>query len=447
MDAQSSDKAAGAVTHHAMLLRFRASNFRSLRDTQELSMVVPTWVPSEGRLTFGIPRRTDRVGTVAGIYGSNASGKSTVILALWEMKRAVMSSHQRWAPDGGAPHDPFLLDSEHGELPSVFEVEILLRGERWQYGFGLDRYGVDTEWLYSFPLSKRRVWFERSRDKGFYIGKSLVGQVATLQDLTRGNSLFLSVGAANNHPDLALVANWFSNGIRYCSGPDEGMRTRITTDELSHAERGPRIQGLLRLADMGIVGADQVSKPADPEARDRLTRVLAIFAPENEPVPPKFFDDMEREVTLLHRASAGAKPLALNAESRGTQAWFALLGPVVLALDEGCTLLVDEIDSSLHPHVVASLIRLFRAPSTNPNGAQLVFTTHDVSLLGGFAGDGRMHRDELWFTEKDESGATTLYPLTDYRPRKGENLERGYLSGRYGAIPVLDEAAVGWEAG
>jgi AAA15 family ATPase/GTPase len=128
-------------------------------------------------------------------------------------------------------------------------------------------------------------------------------------------------------------------------------------------------------------------------------------------------------------------PFSLERESFGTRAWLMSLPPLLSALGRGAVVAVDELDASLHPRMVAEIANMFASPRSNPRGAQLVFTTHDVSLLGNLPVDRPLGRDEVWLTEKDDSGATELYPLTDLKPRKDENLERGYLLGCYGAVP------------
>ena len=122
-------------------------------------------------------------------------------------------------------------------------------------------------------------------------------------------------------------------------------------------------------------------------------------------------------------------------ESRGTRAWFELIGPVLSALKSGSLLVIDELDASLHPSLSEELIRLFHDPTTNRHGAQLIFTSHDTSLLN------HLNRDEVWLTEKNENGATRLGALADFageRVRRSQNLERAYLHGRFGALPDVD---------
>lgn len=146
------------------------------------------------------------------------------------------------------------------------------------------------------------------------------------------------------------------------------------------------------------------------------------------------------DVFLLHKVEEGeGEWLPLEMESAGTITLLELATRLVRALRHGSLFCIDELEASLHPALGLELVRLFHSRQRNPNGAQLIFTTHDTNLLGNLLGEPPLRRDQVWFTEKDNAGTTHLYPLTDYSPRKEENLERGYLQGRYGAIPFLGQ--------
>ena len=162
---------------------------------------------------------------------------------------------------------------------------------------------------------------------------------------------------------------------------------------------------------------------------------------DNDEHPDDDDDDVrlfiQDRLKLTHRGPQESVELDAEDESLGTMVWIGLVGPLLDALDSGSILLADELDASLHPHLVDQLIALFQNPETNPHDAQLIFNSHDVTLLGD-SKNRRLGRDQIWFTEKDVDGATTLYPLADLSPRKDEALERRYLQGRFGALPVLD---------
>lgn len=412
-----------------MLLRFRVANYRSLRHEQELSLVAtefnegtarPTGVRADGREVKALP--------VAGIYGANASGKSNVLLAMQAMQEAVRSSLAEWALEEGVPREPFALSAKAREETTLFEVDLLLGRDRirYTYGFELSDERIEAEWLHAYPHRHRQTWFDRdasqSGDAQFsFPGEGMKGtkrEKEQLAEFTRANSLLLTVAASLNHPQLSVVHRWLSSQLTILTSgaPGSGwLHAQRLSRVASPAGTGhpderelDRMVKLLQKADLGIAGVlVDPSKPA--ESRVRL---------------------------LHHRDGDSPLPLDLaSQESRGTLAWFNHLGPVLHALDEGSVLVIDELDASLHPALSAELIRLFRDPRSNPHTAQLIFTTHDATLLGSAMLERPLDRDEVWITSKSRTGETALYPLIDARPRKEENLERGYLRGRYGGIP------------
>jgi hypothetical protein len=217
------------------------------------------------------------------------------------------------------------------------------------------------------------------------------------------------VGAQFNHPQLALVHAWFRDNLWLVTpGADLLGRVGYTVDRLADRAFRARVEELLRAADLGIVGLEL-------DTADGVSRVQLLHDGPNG----RALLDFERQ------------------ESLGTQAWLAFLGPMLSALDTGAVVLVDELESSLHPLLAAEVLRLFRDPAANFRNAQLICTLHDVSLLGS----GHMERplllDEIWVTEKMRTGESELYPLTDAKPRAEDSLERGYLRGRYGGVPKV----------
>lgn len=417
-----------------MLIRFRASNFRSLRDEVELSMVAGSFEEDAGSL---VP--CEALGCsllrVAAIYGANAAGKSNVLAAMEFMSRAVLDSHRAWRPDGPIPRQPFLLDPERAREPSLFEVEFLLEGVRYRYGFRLDSQRILAEWLHAFPNRRSQLWFSRDADSWpvFTFGKRLRGKHRTIEPLTRKNSLFLSVAAENNHPALLPIYSWLTAHFALPGTAKREAFRDLSLALLQDQRHRSLLLRFLKDADLGI--RDWVVSEREFDHRTVLEHMeqlrneirLGIPAPRDE----DYWNQAPFTIELKHEASAGSEGVMLpfQEESLGTQAWFAVSGLSLAALDSGAVLTLDELDTSLHPHLALQVIQIFQDPRRNPKNAQLVFNTHDTNLLGS------LRRDQIWFVEKDSAGATHLYPLTDFRPRKGENLERGYLQGRYGAVP------------
>ncbi|PSM43911.1 hypothetical protein C6Y14_09515 [Streptomyces dioscori] len=399
-----------------MLLRFRVANVRSLRDEQELS-----FVESEDEAS-GAVRPVELAGDrsvgvlpLIGIFGANASGKSNVLTAMVDMRTAVLNSYARWASYDGIPRSVFALDPKGHSEPSFFEVDLVMDGVRWTYGFELGGTRVEAEWLHSYPRGHRQVWLDRdaSRAEVYEWPGSRVKDRAQLVRRTRPNALLLSTAGTDNHPQLSPLFHWFRRNLWLINPEDErGQREAFTRQELSGA-RARRIEELLRVADLGITGTELVD-----DGKGRST------------------------VKLVHRSTTGEVAFDWQAESLGTRSWFALLGPLLLALDEGAVLLVDELDASLHPRFAAEVVRLFHDPYSNPNGAQLVFTSHDPSVLTTPSGGRLLEPGQVWLTEKDKDGATDLYPLTAASPGEGEDLMKSYLAGAFGAVPSLMEGQI-----
>lgn len=418
-----------------MLIQFRVENHRSIRDEQLLSLVAAT--PADrADIRLLHPNGIDEALLPAvALYGANASGKSNVVEALMFMRDAVLDSHRRWEPLGGVPQEPFALSAKSSEA-SRYEIDFIVASVRYRYGFLIDSSRIIEEWLYAWPRRKKQTWFERTEDS-FSFGKFLGGENETIRELTRPNSLFLSAAAQNNHPRLSPIYRWFKGILvhRPRSGaasefrPPLAHRIAELVGEQSvadHERRRHDHEALVRLlqgADIGILDV-KVDTPKRTVSNVGGRRVVTTRS----------------KLRFRHKTQNEDEAwLPLKAESHGTVTLLEIATSLLPVLAQGGVLCIDEFEAGLHPMLALDILRLFQDPKHNPGGAQLIFTTHDTNLLGNILGDPPLRRDQVWFTEKDEAGATTLYPLTDFHPRKEENLERGYLQGRYGAVPFLGE--------
>ncbi|WP_182883692.1 AAA family ATPase [Microbispora sp. H10949] len=427
-----------------MLLRFRVANYASLRDEQELSLVA---LDPHSDLALCNPTQDDlRLLPAAAIYGGNASGKSNLLQALRFMATAVENSHQRWKPGSAIRRNSFRFDGESIGKESMFSVDIALDGTHYEYGFELDDEAVRSEWLYSFTKQQRRVrrvLFERSGPEGSSIrfGEHLRGRKKSIAELVRPNSLYLSAAAANNHPQLTKLYRWFERGIIYIDAGEPWTNLASTLHELEVHDR----EGILRLlshADFGITDVRQELQPMAKEVREGF---IAFFSAINPDFAPG--EDVELQgwpnVEFTHEVRGREYRLPMELESSGTRAWFALLGPILKGFSRGRLVVVDELDAFLHPLLVGELVALFQDPEFNRKGAQLVFNTHDVTLLSSL-NKARLRRDQVWFADRNADGATELHPLTQYRVRDGlDNVFRGYLLGRYRGVPVFDDSFLG----
>ncbi|MBO1417864.1 ATP/GTP-binding protein [Streptomyces sp. FH025] len=412
-----------------MLLNFRVANHRSIRDEQSLQLhpVYDADRPA-GTHWEAVP--------VAGIFGANAAGKSNILDALAYMRRMVVNSHRDAEPDGGVTRRPFRLDEAACDEPSWYVADLLIEGIRYTYGFSVNDEQVVDEWLHSFPHGKKRKIFERSPD-GLEIGDSQHRRELNLvENITEPNVLFMSMAARSRQQDFRPVYDWFAQNLllsRRFTHLGLGVE-RL----LEQQDRNPELIELLRTADLGITefGTEHVLLDEE-ELRKRYGRRI----------PQHRLDELEengpRAVVrpwIGHRGRDGMVRMDVSEESEGTQALLRQAPLFLNALRRGGTFVVDEIDSSLHPILTARLIGLFQNAETNPKGAQLIFTSHDVSLLGRTGGEDILRRDQVWFVEKNEYGETELFALADFKPRQEENRERRYLSGSYGGVPYIDES-------
>ena len=425
------------VRNASVLLSFRASNARSFRDEVEFSFLAtalaePDYVrPVEWR-EGGSPMS---VLPVAGVFGANASGKTNILRIMDDMRSHVLHSFRHGHPTGGVPRRPFLLDESSRTSPSRFEIDLVLEGIRHEYGFVIDGDRVLEEWAYRYPKGRAVLMFRRMRDD-VEIGAVERAKTRAVLALLRPNALLLSTAASANHPALLPLYDWFSRNLLLAEASSRPWRQALTTEMLGDPEKRDQVLALLQAADLGVVDAKK--HEPDPVMQERLRRAVRILngiedEPEGDEGPS--FDELG--IRLTHRGADGDVDLDADDESLGTRIWFGVIGPVVAALDQGSVFLADELDSSLHPALGAELVRLFQSPETNPRRAQLIFNSHDASLLGDAVGDRLLGRDQIWFTEKRNDGTTRLYPLSDLGPRKQEAVGSRYLAGRYGATPIL----------
>jgi hypothetical protein len=407
---------------YPMLLSFRVSNHRSLRDEQQL-LLTPSYDDDGDQAGSGweaVP--------VVGLFGPNASGKSNVLDAIIYMRNMVRGSLRESEPGTGIARHPFALDPTMTEDPSTYVVDLLLHGTRYTYGFAVDDARVIEEWMFSYPRKKKREIFHRRGDAYSY-GEQTPASIRQVEAITESNVLFLSVAARSRQDLVRPVYDWFA-GILFRS-PMSARFSRGLVDPLyrSGSFDFDRVVSLLRAADTGIESAEMVEE-TDEELAQRSARLKKS---EGYSLPRR------RDILFKHRGEQGTFSLGLRDQSFGTQALFDLGLAVFQSLDLGSILVVDELDSSLHPYLTAQLVKLFRDREINVRGAQLLFSSHDATLLGRIQGEEVLQRDHIWFTEKNECGVTELFPLSDFKPRREDNRERRYLAGRYGAVPIVND--------
>ncbi|MBX2928874.1 MAG: AAA family ATPase [Saprospiraceae bacterium] len=417
-----------------MILEFTVGNFLSFRDPVTLSMETST-ISDFPENTFSAARYTLLKSAV--IYGANASGKSNLINAISTMRNAVKNSGKMSSADV-FPVTPYLLDTVTAEKPCFFEILFVLDGLRYRYGFEVSAEKVHAEWLYQAKASAEKPLFIRDGEAIEVSGKFPEGK--NLERKTRANALFLSVCDQFNGEIAQKIVEWFTR-CNTISGLDHQFFRSLSFRLLSGANKQTALDFLDKL-DLGFHEVQLDEEDFSPE-----------LLPEDIPLSARLrlSADLAGKKMLrfntLHDVydPAGKKVLKRvfnldTQESSGTNKVFDLLGPIFDTLMTGKVLWVDELDAKMHPLLTRGLVSLFNSVETNPHNAQLIFATHDTNLLTY----GNFRRDQIYFVEKDERGASHLYSLIEYKDegktvRSDRSFEKDYMQGRYGAIPYLGD--------
>jgi hypothetical protein len=422
-----------------MFIEFNVTNYRSIRDTQTISMAASKYYNELDEMNCfdsgiaGLPKMLRS----AVIYGPNAAGKSNLFRALHFMQSFVLESHS--LQEGQTIKTvPFALNKRSQTEPSEFEIFFLQDNVRYQYGFAANRMRVTKEWLLAFPEGKAQRWYEREYDATadkdkWYFGSKFSGRRQLWQEATRKNALFLSTAIQLNNEQLKPVFSWFQNKFVTIL-PGTSINLKFSIDQCASEEGILRIMEFMNSADISISGIEVKKIPIPPMKSEMLPPDMP------QPIKEKFILEMQGkelpDIQFLHKTDTGESvPFRFSDESDGTKRLFAFAGPWLDMLAKGRILFVDELGTSLHPLMVRFLLGLIQNPEINKYNAQLIFTTHDTSVLD----TDILRRDQIWFVEKDSEQASRLYPLSDFKPRQGEALEKGYLKGRYGALPFIGE--------
>ncbi|GAC86275.1 hypothetical protein GP2_070_00020 [Gordonia paraffinivorans NBRC 108238] len=435
-----------APKSHTMLVSFAAENVRSFRDRLDFSMEATAM--AEPGMARAIPWRNEgrslqKILPVAGVFGANASGKTTLLRAMADMRNFVRGSY---APQRGRSDNtlktlrkPFRLDPHYEMHPSHFEIEVILDGVRHEYGFVVDDERVLREWARWYPRGKAALLFDR---EGMQLRMDRRGSKSrAIRELLREDALVLSIADAAGLELLEPLNRWFEENLLLCDAASRESRGGYTARLMENEDRRKQVLELLQVADLGITDAHRRQPPQ--EAVEFVETVIKALQSARKDQEDDDEDGVEiragdlHHIELSHRGTHGSVPFHISEESLGTVVWLGLVGPLLDALMGGHVLLVDELEASLHPLLVEQFVRLFQNRESNPHGAQLIFNSHEARLLGNSAEDRVIGRDQAWFAEKLPDGSTQLFSLVDLNPRKSEAIAKRYLAGRYGATPIL----------
>lgn len=420
-----------------MLIEFRTANCLSFKDMAEFSMLASNDKTNEDNNTFLVNNR--RILKSAAVYGANGSGKTNFVQAIDFMRDLVLE-------ESPIRNCAYKLDRTMKDEPTFFEIIFIKNNIRYRYGFEIDRKSVLSEWLFYVPTTREASLFTREK-QNITIGRSF-REGRRLSDSIKKDKLFLSLVAELNGESMAQsIIDWFK-GMSVMSGLDSDLRntTKMLSEEGERGEkRKKQILDILhrfdiQIEDIAIKEREFVPIviPANLEISDRDRAVIdslnTFFEKgSGEELPPR--------VIIYRKTYENGKESSIEEfdlrrqESDGTKKLFALAGSLARSLETGKTIVVDELESKLHPLVTKEIVKLFNSKISNKKNAQLIFTTHDTNLLQG----NHFRRDQIWFTEKDKYGSSHLYSLLEYKPRKDASFQKDYINGRYGAIPYIGD--------
>ena len=395
-----------------MILEFCVTNYLSIKDELKLSFVASTLKENLSETNDTIPLSDTGMSIVrsAVIYGANASGKSNVLKALNFYKRFIIDSFKNSQAGESIEVENFRLNSTTVNEPTTMEATFSDGDTIYRYGFEVTDKAVCTEWLYQRVNRKRakevEVFYREDGNTTVHPKSSLLQELVN-KKMVRENALLLSTAAQFNDPKAVAILKWLNDmQVLFCSEDDKLWQQAIK--HLDNEALRNRIVAFAKYADLGIESIAKIDNQIVSSHRQ--------------------YDNEGREINNV--------TFSFNSnESEGTIKYFSLAYPIIDALDNGKRIVIDELDSKLHPLLVKKIITLFNSSETNPKGAQFLFTTHDTFLLSA----NLFRRDQVWFTQKDNFGATEAYSLAEYKVRRTSPFEKDYLQGKYGATPIIGD--------
>jgi len=419
-----------------MLVEFKVNNFRSIKDTATFSMLTS----SKDEENYFEVRNYNLLKSSI-IYGANASGKSNLLKAMAFMGRLVLNRYKIMQSTDLLPHDPYRLSVETENESSTFEIVFFIDEIKYRYGFETDSEVVYSEWLYADEKGKEAKLFFRDVEESDYVNPSKFKEGYDFFNKKEEkikiakNQLFIWKCDQSDGEISKAILGWF-NQFNMIDGMEHDGYINFTMKKMEDEAFRKKIIELVKTADIGI---DDIQL----EEEDMPIEAIAKL-PLPDDVKAKIINEKGwKSVSLntIHQKFdkdgqiIGNVVFELNEdESKGTRKFFAMSAPILDTLKNGKILIIDELDASLHPILTQHLIKLFHNKKINKEKAQLIFATHDTNLLK----PELFRRDQVWLTEKDQYGATTIYSLAQFKNvRKQEDFERQYIQGKYGAIPYL----------
>ena len=442
-----------------MLIQFSVENFLSFDEEQVFSMVATSGDQHPTHLVPDVPRKGESLLRAAALYGANGAGKSNLVQAMRFAKTLIVEGTRG---SQAILVRPFKL-GRNTNRPSKFEFVLKTQGVLYSYGFRIDATRIHEEWLYATPNEQEVKFFERTTSEDstvdVEVGPALSGRSSKQKQFlqfvaqgTRPNQLFLTQAIENNVTGLMPIDNWLQNALFVGTAENQDqnleVRAHLNRDFLAF------LASFLRMADTGATGITSDRQPfsisAWPKSLRDDTYESLRRAKSNGLVPvvtekgtrlllaPDAYGEPLLVTLRLEHQTVEGKPVKFDIweESDGTQRLIHLLS-ALFAFKQAPeqVLVLDELDGRLHPLLSRLLIQTSLAEGGEDRQSQLIFTTHDTNLLDL----DLLRRDEIWFVEKDKGGASHLYSLAEFKTRPDLKIEKGYLNGRFGAIPFIGD--------
>lgn len=411
-----------------MLIDFTVENFRSIKEPITLSAVAQK---SKAASSESSERRNKPDNEIAppfvvegwgfdllpalGIFGANASGKSNVLFALNCLLDYVVFGSGFVSNYGIIP---FMLDGNNQNLPTRFEIRVAVHEAIYTYSLHLTKERVVYEKLdYALAATKKerrlfqRSWNKTTNEYDWENGRYFAGPHTQLEMSVGERDTFMNLLPRLEIPVFNPFKQWITHRIPGV-GHGREERDEVMAAITSHQkpERLEKISDIIRLFDTGISRFEIV--------KSNLGGAGNTY-----------------EIWAWHKTEQGEVKFPILLESAGTRRLFGIANHLLTVFDSGSLMLVDELGSNIHPNITRAIVQMFQSPRTNPKRAQLIFTSHDNTLQRNYL----LRRDQIWFTQKRPDGSTELYPLSDFKPRCESLIDKSYLDGRYGAVPVLPD--------
>lgn len=423
-----------------MLLSFVFENFKSFREEQSFSLIAKKAYKESLETNTASTNRNDvpHVLRTAAIYGSNAAGKSNLIRAIRTVQDMVVHNQIVDRRCG------FLFDKQAKEEPTSFEVTLLIDDDIYVYAFSVTSEWIEEEKLTYHPnkkFARGTVLFSRMRgDDGQYEWKfspQLKGLKKNWSELTRPDSLFLSTAVQFNAIQLKPIFEWFKNQLVIIDDRAEWNQIFTLEQIYSNNPNKEKIINLVKSADFGITDIKvKKENKSGPEF---------YFDPIRQVVEKRDNRFAEYSVEMIHKIDDDEWSLGGDSESLGTRKFFHLAGPIIDMLDKKITLVVDELDSSLHPILLKKIVELFNSAGNQSRQSQLIFTTHCDYLLENDTQDSEnplLRRDQVWLVNKSYKAESSLYSVADFDLQKNESIRNAYIKGFMKAVPYIENLKV-----